>query len=140
MDAAIAAKLREENLQLEREIAAMKQMMKKKKAESRSQAAATEHLRLKAEKAALEEELAAMTQVVDVTELAMEDLKEKERQEALRRAEEEKKRKAEEKARLEAEIVAMQAKLKEFEGHLSAPVFVLSFSERLSLFVFSWVF
>lgn len=78
LDAAIAAKLRQQNEQLEKEISSMKQQLKKQKEKSAFQAAATQHVRLKAAKAALEEELAAVDHVTTVAQDAVDELMERE--------------------------------------------------------------
>jgi hypothetical protein len=121
LDKAIAAKIRKDNEQLEAEIAEMKAELKRRQKESQFQMAATRQLRLKAEKAALEEEIMRMDEVSTVAAQAMQELEERQRQaeaefkelEAKRLAEEET-RKAEERKKLQEQIEALKAKLDNF--------------------------
>merc|ERR1711871_527313 len=66
LEIAIAAKLAKENSVIGAEIAAMKKDLKKKQAASKFQKVAAEQARLKAEKLALEEEIARSDEVAQV--------------------------------------------------------------------------
>eukprot|EP00049_Salpingoeca_infusionum_P000264 m.38586 g.38586 ORF g.38586 m.38586 type:complete len:1811 (+) comp10206_c0_seq2:341-5773(+) len=105
VEMALAARLKEQNTQLKSEISKLRSQLQRRRHKSKVDSEAMANIKLKAERAQLEEELAALDQVTQVQREAAAEL-------AQRRAEEQKiqdeRRKREEKARLESEIEAMK--------------------------------
>ena len=120
LDKAIAAKIRKDNEQLEAEIKAMRAELKRRQNETAFQSAATKQLRLKAEKAALEEELARVEEVSDVAAAAMKELEDRQRQAEAELAAMESKRRSEEQERKERERRQLQEQIEQLQSKLQS--------------------
>eukprot|EP01147_Barroeca_monosierra_P000823 gene823-4103_t len=119
VETVLASGLSQQNKQLRREIADLKLALNRHKRQSRLHDEALTNIKLKMEKAALDEELLAINQIVQVKTQASQQLKDK--REEQRRQQEEATRAAE-RERIQREIEEMKNRLAQLEGTNDAEV------------------